>query len=101
MKVPLISSAGIICLLLKSLLFFIRYFVCMSMSTVGMSEKFKLQEYFFYFLIFCGTLYDAEESVHLRSYEVLLWEMLSRFLLEMIAETLTFKDGFMSSASAF
>ena len=46
-------------------------------------------------------LYDAEEFVHLSSYKVLLWEMLSRFLFKIIAETLTFKDGFMSSASAF
>jgi hypothetical protein len=46
-------------------------------------------------------LYDAEEFVHLHSYEVLLWEMLSRSLFKIIAETLTFKDDFMSSASAF
>jgi len=77
------------------------YFVCMSMSTVGMSEMFQLQEYFLYFLLFCGMLYDAEEFVHLCSYKVLLWEMLSRFLFKIIAETLTFKDGFMSSAYAF
>jgi hypothetical protein len=46
-------------------------------------------------------LYDAEEFVNLHSYKVLLREMLSRFLFKIIAETLTFKDGLMSSASAF
>jgi len=98
MKVPLSSSAGIICLLLNLYSFLL---LCMSMSTVGMSDIFQLQEYFLYFLLLCGMLYAAEEFVHLCSYKVLLWEMLSRFLFKIIAETLTFKDGFMSSASAF
>jgi hypothetical protein len=78
MEVLLISSAGIICILLKSVLFFIillyEHVCCLNAGNISASRIFLVLS------LFCGMLCDAEEFVHLRSYEVLLWEMLSRFL---------------------
>jgi hypothetical protein len=74
-----ISSAGIVCAFLNSVLHSI-VVISVRMSANGMPEILQLHECSFLMpLSFCGMLCDAEEFSCLQCYEVLLWEMFPRF----------------------